>query len=105
MVSTESRQLQTLGYEKVRLLFPESDQYRLAARSTKNIKDDFQRFQALFPPERYGVNRSIKIYEDPSTWFQDLDPTIAVEMREREKVGLDEGRGLGGGLERSDSSI
>jgi hypothetical protein len=74
--------LQAVGYEKVRLLFPEADEYRLAGRSTRGIEDGLVRFDHLFPRERYGLNRTMKKFEDSSTWFKDLDPMVALEVRE-----------------------
>ena len=77
-----SESLQALGYEKARLAFPEADEFRLRAKSTHGVTDDLERFNKLFPTDRYGKDRNSPLIDDPDTYFRDLDPMIAIRVRE-----------------------
>lgn len=79
---SKSQSLQALGYEKSRVAFPEADEFRLKAKSTRGITDDLERFEKLFPTDRYGAERNSPLLDDPNTYFKDLDPMIAIRVRE-----------------------
>ena len=84
----ESASLQALGFAKVRAIFPEAETVRNELQATCTIGDPLKRFNALFPANRYGIHRDTKVFEDSSTYFQDLEPLIGLKLRRGETVDL-----------------
>lgn len=57
MLSPEFESLQVIGFEKSRKAFPEAEEFRLRSKTTRGITDDLERFNKLYPNDRYGKVR------------------------------------------------
>ena len=87
MLSTSPTQ-QAIGFQHCRQAFPNAEQTRLNAKKTGHIENSLDRYNALFPPDRYGKHRTLKTFEDKTTYFHDLDPNVDI-------IDGDEGPNLG----------
>ena len=78
--------MQAVGFTKVREAFPEAELARQSFKRTGHFEDSLERYRELFPASRYGASRTKKVFEDPTTFFRDLDPLVALKIREEYSI-------------------
>jgi Ran GTPase-activating protein (RanGAP) involved in mRNA processing and transport len=77
--------LHAMGFKKCQDAFPEAENLRQEAMYTGDEFNSLERYRKLFPASRYGASRTKKVFEDPTTFFRDLDPMVSIKMREEAK--------------------